>query len=374
MLSIIVPIYNACQYLEQCIESILSQSYKEIELLLVDNDSTDNSFSICEYYANKDSRVRVLEEKRRGPFYARKKGVMAATGEYITFVDADDFISEKSYEIAVEDIKNEIDIICFNIYRYFDDNTVRLDSNWKINRFYDKEDITKEIYPQMLWNKNNNSFGMDPTLCCKIVKASLYKDIFERIRDLDFYYGEDVAIIYPLMLDVYSVSVHSESYYYHRQRLKGEIPGYINEDKYWDNLYALYNFLRRELEKMPYMQEQLDLFYINSVNLKRKKYDIIDLSRSFLFPFNKVNKDEKVIVYGAGVVGTQYVKQNSQLNYCQIVLWVDKYSKKSGVSPIEDIMNYPFDKVVIAIEDGKIKENVKNELLQLGIDDKCIIF
>lgn len=374
MLSVIVPIYNASMYLEQCIESILRQSYKNIELILVDNNSTDNSLLICKDYENKDSRVCVLEEKKTGPFYARKKGVMAASGEYITFVDADDFIADMSYCIAVEDIKNEIDVICFNIYRYFDENTIRLDSNWTEHRIYNKVDMINEVYPQMLWNKKINSFGVDPTLCCKIVKSSLYKKIYGKINDLNFHYGEDVAIIYPLMLEVSSVSVHSESYYYHRQRLIGEMPSYIKDDRYLDNLYTLYVFLRQELEKMPCMQQQLDLFYINSVNLTRKKHDVIDLPKSFLFPFNKVNKDDKVIIYGAGVVGTQYIKQNNQLNYCQIVLWVDKYSKKSGVSPIEDIMNHSFDKVVIAIEDRKTKENIKKELLRLGIDDKCIVF
>lgn len=374
MLSIIVPVYNASEYLEQCIESILRQSYKDIELILVDNNSTDNSLSICKEYENDDSRVRVLEENERGPFFARKKGVLAAVGEYITFVDADDFIAETSLSMAVEDIKSKIDVICFNIYRYFDENNIRLDSNWKVHCIYDKEDLINEIYSQMLWNKSSNSFGVDPTLCCKIIKSSLYKNIFERISGLNFHYGEDVAIIYPLLLMADTVSVHSEAYYYHRQRPNRELPSYIKENKYLDNLYTLYVYLRQELKKMPCMQQQLDLFYINSVNLAKKKYEIMDLSKSFLFPFDKVNKDEKVIIYGSGVVGTQYVKQNNQLNYCQIVLWVDKYSKKSGVSPIEDIMNHPFDKVVIAIEDEKTKENIKNELLRLGIDDKCIIF
>ena len=333
MLSIIVPIYNASEYLEQCIESILRQSYKNIELLLVDNNSTDNSFSICKEYANKDSRVRVLEENKRGPFFARKKGVLAAVGEYITFVDADDFIADTSFSIAVEDIKNKIDVICFNIYRYFGENNVRLDSNWKEYYIYNREDMISKMYPQMLWNKNGNSFGVDPTLCCKIVKSFMYKKIFERISGFNFHYGEDVAIIYPLLLTANTVSVHSEAYYYHRQRLNGELPSYIKDSRYLDDLYSLYVHLRHELCCIDNFQEQLDLFYINSVNLAKKKYFISNAKKDFLFPFDKVNKNERIVIYGAGVVGTQYVEQNNQLNYCQIILWVDKYSKKSGVSP-----------------------------------------
>lgn len=374
MLSIIVPIYNASEYLEQCIESILRQSYKNIELLLVDNNSIDNSLSICEEYANKDSRVRVLEEKKKGPFYARKKGVLAAVGEYITFVDADDFIAEISYSIALEDIENKIDVICFNIYRYFDENNIRLDSNWKCHCIYNKEDLVREMYPQMLWNKNSNSFGVDPTLCCKIVKSSMYKKIFEKISGYNFHYGEDVAIVYPLLLMANSVSVYSEAYYYHRQRLNGELPSYIEDSRYIDHLYSLYIHLREELCTLEGVQEQLDLFYINAANLVKKKYSISDEKKNYLFPFDKVNNNERIVIYGAGVVGTQYMEQNNKLNYCQIILWVDKYSKKSGVSSIDDIMNCSFDKVIIAIEDCQTKEKIKKELLQLGISDKSIIF
>lgn len=374
LLSIIVPVYNASVYLEQCIESILRQSYKDIELILVDNNSTDNSLSICKEYENNDSRVRVLAENERGPFFARKKGVLAAVGEYITFVDADDFIAETSLSMAVEDIKSKIDVICFNIYRYFDENNIRLDSNWKVHCIYYKEDLINEIYSQMLWNKSSNRFGVEPTLCCKIVKSSIYKKLFEGISGFNFHYGEDVAIVYPLLLMADTVSVHSEAYYYHRQRPNGELPSYIKENKYLDDLYSLYAHLRQELCSIENLQEQLDLFYIHSVNLAKKKYALLNQKKSFLFPFDKVNKNERIVIYGAGIVGTQYVEQIAQLNYCQLILWVDKFSQKKGVSPVEKIKESTFDKIVIAIEDLQTRDNIKIFLIEMGCNDNCIIY
>ena len=118
-LSIIVPVYNAEEYLNQCIESILKQSYRDIELMLVDNNSTDSSLSICREYEDIDKRVHVLKETKQGPFYARKRGVLEATGDYITFVDADDFIAENSYCMALPDMECGVDGIFYNIYRYF---------------------------------------------------------------------------------------------------------------------------------------------------------------------------------------------------------------------------------------------------------------
>lgn len=374
-LSIIVPVYNAEEYLNQCIESILKQSYRDIELMLVDNNSTDSSLSICREYEDIDKRVHVLKETKQGPFYARKRGVLEATGDYITFVDADDFIAENSYCMALPDMECGVDGIFYNIYRYFSGEYIRYDSSWKTEKIYDKGMIFEEIFPQMLWNKENNSFGIDPALWCKIIRADKIKSLFRRIDAMDFHYGEDVAIIYPLIRSIDFLSIHNEAYYYHRQRNNGELPGYIKDDEYLYKLYKLYLHLKSELPEHDIFDEQIDLFYINSINLARKKYGVVEkANKRYLFPFGKVEKHEKIIIYGAGNVGTQYMEQIIQTKYCHVTLWVDKYAVKQNVHPIEDISKYSFDKVVIAIEDKQIIDNVKRMLLEMDISDKKIVY
>ena len=110
-LSVIVPVYNTARYLEQCVDSILSQTFADIELILVDDGSTDKSGEICDKYICRDNRVRVYHNENKGPLVSRKLGVEQACGEYVTFVDADDFIAEKSYEFALEDMSRGIDVI-----------------------------------------------------------------------------------------------------------------------------------------------------------------------------------------------------------------------------------------------------------------------
>lgn len=102
MLTIIVPIYNTENYLSECIDSILNQSYKDIELILINDGSTDNSSSICDEYSSKDKRIKVIHIENRGVSYARNTGLSIAKGEYITFVDSDDFVSN---DIYLENIK-----------------------------------------------------------------------------------------------------------------------------------------------------------------------------------------------------------------------------------------------------------------------------
>ena len=96
-LSVIVPVYNTEKYLRECIDSILAQTFGDFELLLVDDGSTDSSGAICEEYAQMDERIRVIHQKNAGATVARRNGVSHAGGEYITFVDSDDWISRDMY-------------------------------------------------------------------------------------------------------------------------------------------------------------------------------------------------------------------------------------------------------------------------------------
>lgn len=110
-ISVIVPVYNVELYLERCIKSILCQTYKDFELLLVDDGSPDKSGEICDHYQNIDSRIRVIHKENGGLSDARNVGVRAATGEYVTFVDSDDYVKENYIEYLVNlALKNNADI------------------------------------------------------------------------------------------------------------------------------------------------------------------------------------------------------------------------------------------------------------------------
>jgi glycosyltransferase involved in cell wall biosynthesis len=107
LVSIIVPLYNAENYLAVCLDSILTQSYPNIEVILVDDGSTDNSKALCEDYAKKDSRIRVIHQKNSGPSTARNKGMKVATGDYIQFADSDDFLDHEMVERLVGAMGND---------------------------------------------------------------------------------------------------------------------------------------------------------------------------------------------------------------------------------------------------------------------------
>lgn len=124
MISIIVPVYNAEQYLHRCIDSILAQSYTDFELLLINDGSKDASGDICDEYAAKDTRVRVFHKENGGVSSARNLGLDNAQGEYITFCDADDYVSEDWLAAYSEAIASNVDLAIQGYYAIDGDNTV----------------------------------------------------------------------------------------------------------------------------------------------------------------------------------------------------------------------------------------------------------
>ncbi len=110
-ISVIVPVYNVSDYLEECVKSILNQSYKDFELILVDDGSKDNSLNICKDFADKDSRIRVLHQENKGVTAARKLGVEHAQGEILCFVDADDTMDKNALEVMAAQMTDDVDIV-----------------------------------------------------------------------------------------------------------------------------------------------------------------------------------------------------------------------------------------------------------------------
>ncbi len=112
LISIIVPIYNMGPYLERCLDSIVNQTYKNLEIILVDDGSTDGSGAICDRYAEKDGRIIVIHKKNEGPSDARNKGINLAKGDFIAFVDGDDYIAPDMYEALYKYMKGDVGISC----------------------------------------------------------------------------------------------------------------------------------------------------------------------------------------------------------------------------------------------------------------------
>lgn len=106
-ISVIVAVYNVEKYLSKCIESILNQTYKNLEIILIDDGSSDKSGDICDSYAKQDSRIKVIHRENKGIAYTRNEGLDTAKGDYITFVDSDDYIHPQMYELMMRKLREQ---------------------------------------------------------------------------------------------------------------------------------------------------------------------------------------------------------------------------------------------------------------------------
>ena len=168
LISIIIPVYKVEKYLEKCINSIIGQTYTNLQIILVDDGSPDNSGKICDKYAKKDSRVEVIHKSNGGLSEARNSGIERAKGKYIGFVDSDDYIKEDMYEVLYNLITRfQADVSICNLYDVVGDEKNIRNINEGIKE-YNRIDILKEV----LMDKNIQSYAWN-----KLYKKELFDNL-----------------------------------------------------------------------------------------------------------------------------------------------------------------------------------------------------
>lgn len=229
-ISVIVPVYKVESYLCQCVDSILSQTFRDFELILVDDGSPDGCPSICDEYAHSDSHIRVVHKENGGVSSARNAGLNAAQGEYIAFVDPDDFIQEDMLQRLLEEIEqSRADMVMCNFDTYFPPEY----SGWKrkgsaffsavMNQgaFADFMAQPNNWHSCVLWNK-------------------LYKrHVWETIRFPEGYIHEDEAVMHRVVERCQSIQIIDDCLYHYRQNISSSIMGQGTRIQSFDKLAAI---------------------------------------------------------------------------------------------------------------------------------------
>lgn len=380
-LSVVVPVYNSEKYLRQCIDSILNQTYLNVELILVDDGSIDESGRICDSYAKQDKRVIVIHKENEGPIKARFSGAEKASGEYITFVDGDDWIELDTYEQMMKYTGN-YDIVIAGIYRYYEEGHIKVDRPMLKEGIYDKQALESSIIPYMLWSNKRNTWELDPSLCTKVFKKVLLMDFLKSASNLDMHFGDDTAVLFPFMLRAESAVIINQCFYYHRQRKKGTIPAYFSEEAFFTKLFFLYEFLKEVFESSLYwdiLQSQLEHFYINAVQLKQQSFSDYREINIDVFPFWEIKKGSNIVLYGAGESGRHFYEQNKQYHFCNIVLWADQNYERlqlinDQISSPEQIMETSYDVIIIAVRSAGVVQEIIKRFRDMGISTKKVIW
>lgn len=215
--SVVIPIYKVEAYLSYCIESVLNQTYPDFELILVDDGSPDGCPKICDAYAQKDSRVRVIHKENGGLVSARIAGVTESAGSYICCLDGDDWLREDCLEKVKDAIlETQADIVCFRIRVVTGENDVMSPMKPLSYRmgYYDRQAIETEIFPFLIGDENSKSFP--PSICGKVFKRDLYLQEQTAVP-LRIKIGEDGACTVPCIYHAESIYLLEEDLYFYRQ-------------------------------------------------------------------------------------------------------------------------------------------------------------
>lgn len=232
MISVIVPVYNVEKYLDNCVESIVNQTYKDLEIILVDDGSPDNCPVMCDEWAKKDDRIKVIHKENGGVSSARNIGLDNVTGEYIGFVDSDDYLKSNMYELLIENLTaTNSDISVCSTFLVDENNNIKADN------IFESQVLNQEEAVKFLSYKMNNS------LWNKLFK----KDMFKGCRfDEGHTFGEDHLILLQVLKNVNRVSFISDSLYYYVQR-SNSTTGSKFSKRSFDQVYmkdALYNYVK----------------------------------------------------------------------------------------------------------------------------------
>lgn len=206
-ISIIVPVYNVEKYLSQCLNSLISQTFSNMEIILINDGSTDSSGKICDYYNRLDNRIITIHQSNQGLSAARNKGLVIATGKYVGFVDADDYIDKNMYKIMHSYMKCfAIDVVACNFYHLYYDNKIKIDKcNIRNKIISDRKNIIIEL--------------LNDKIIRNFVWSKLYKrEIFFNLRFSVNKIYEDILISLPIAMRINSILYIQDALYYYRHR------------------------------------------------------------------------------------------------------------------------------------------------------------
>ena len=297
MISVIVPVYNVERYIDKCIKSIINQTYKDIEIILVNDGSLDNSGKICDYYAIKDKRIKVIHKKNGGLSDARNTGLDVAKGQYIVFLDSDDWVDkyflEKLYNLSD---KYDADIVCCNFKNVYSENEdlhhsndIKLYSNMEaLNYLYTNDGIKMVI----AWNK--------------MYKAELFKVNRYPIGKIH----EDEFLTPKLIYESKKIVCTEDELIYYRQTDNSITNSKFNK-KRLDAIEALVNrrdFFKKNNFIQLYKKNNKKLFFLliqyhisvrkSNININQKE-EILDIIKNYIniIDIKNLNFKSKIILF-----------------------------------------------------------------------------
>ncbi len=371
-ISIIVPIYNVEKYLRQCIESICGQTYQDLEIILVNDGSTDGCYDICEEYRKKDSRIITMHKENGGLVSARKAGIKAASGQYIGYVDGDDWCEPDMYERMYQKItEQKVDIVMCGRYEDTGESHKQVFQGIPEGK-YERQALIEEVYPRMIMNGDFFTWGLFPGVWDKLFRRECVER-FQLAVDERIVMGEDAACTYPCLLHAKSIYVMHTCLYHYRQTASSMVKKVQEDSQEQEQFRILYQSVKAELTKdadiydlRPQWEKYVLFLMIPRADKLYQGFADLD----YLFPFPNVRRGTSIVLYGAGTYGQRLYAFLDRTGFCKVSAWVDRNYvelRKIGL-PVDDpetvLTKLHDEEIVVTITYAKPRHSLWKSLLE----------
>lgn len=378
--SVIVPVYNAEKYLKCCLDSVTGQTLRDIEIICVNDGSTDESAQILETYAEKDSRIRVIHKENGGLVSARKTGVAAATGKYVGYVDSDDWIELDMYEVLYGlACDSKADLISCGYFLEGSYTTIHVDT---IEEGVYTEGRMEFLRDNTIYCMEKRETGLRASLCNKLFLREMLSKVQFEIPD-ELTMAEDKMCLLTYILECGSVAVLHRAFYHYMMNAQSMV--HVPNTKYLLKVNEVYQYLitlygHPNFTHTMHVQSEL---YIMELLLKGMNTLLGFKTRNLLWfdPYwlDQIPKGARVVLYGAGEAGSKCRKQLRSRTDLQFVGCVDFgyahiHDNELEVRAPEDLKDMIYDYIVITIKNPGKAQEIRNRLEEIGVPGQRILW
>ncbi len=319
LISIIIPIYNVEEYLEQCLDSVLKQTYKKLEIILVDDGSTDSSGKICDKYANKYNNIITIHKKNEGLGMARNSGLEIATGKLVTFIDSDDYVSETYIDDMYCCLKKSNADMCKSGFKRVTNKGKIISKTNYTNHTYIADDTKRELLPKMIGSRPDIKDSIEMCVCGTLYKVSIIRKHSLSFPSEQELICEDLIFNIDYLQYTNIACTISNCNYYYRYNGKSLTKKY-NKDRF-EKCCVLYKWVEQKLNQLEYddmtMMRLRRMFFIHirmCISQEKKKISHLKISNSLSnikkickstctcqaikdYPINQLGTIQKIFIY-----------------------------------------------------------------------------
>lgn len=367
-LSIIIPVYNTAEYLRECLNSVMAQTIEDMEILLVDDGSTDASSSICDEYAAGYDFIRVFHIENHGQSYARRTGVICAKGEYVGFADSDDWIEGNMYgEMLEYAVENSLDMVCCGLI--YEKGGLAVERyNEAAPGVYDYEEVQKKILPRAL------AFGTDystdreiePHLVDKLIRKEIITKALSEINE-HVYWGEDALSVVKCVMLSNRIGILEKCLYHYR--IHGASISSKKDVRAIDSYQQLICELLDLAKRSDKIYDQVRYYSVTALRDMLRIGLGVKSEKYWLFPFEDFRQGLSVALYGAGNVGSCYHTQVYGTGYFKKVDLFDSNCISESVKGPAELHPEDYDKILIAVENEGTARSIKRSLMEREIPE-----